>query len=261
MKLVCWNVNGIRSALNKGLAAFVKKERPDFLCLQETKIDESLAPDMADGLPDYNALFSCAHKKGYSGVATFLGERVKEPKDISGRLGKAVFDNEGRTIISKHQAFTLYNLYFPSGTTGDHRQSFKYKYLDFLYAHLKKLSPRERGKLIICGDFNICHKEIDIHHPHEAEKRKLTGFLPDERAWMDRFVELGFVDTFRHVHGPDKQQFTWWSQRSGARKKNLGWRIDYIFVGKSLAKKITAAKILDKVPGSDHCPIVLELKL
>ncbi len=258
MKLISWNVNGLRSVCAKGFIDFVLKEKPDLLCLQEIKIqEEQIKPeDMVP--PGYSVVFSPAKKSGYSGLATFVRAENAIPKAVKG-IGVKEFDSEGRFLITKHKGMLLYNVYIPSGTMGEQRQDFKYKFLDAFEQHLSGLSKGDFSKLVICGDFNICHRDIDIHHPREAEKRQLSGFLPDERKWMDRFTDLGFIDTFRYVQGEVKDIYSWWSYRAGARKKNLGWRIDYFFTAKALAKKIKRADILSQVPGSDHCPIVLEL--
>lgn len=261
MKLISWNVNGLRAVQKKGFAEFVKKEKPDILCLQETKIGRESLDKVDTSLKGYFSHFSSAVKPGYSGVASYFkdGSKVDEKK-IGFGIKEKKFDDEGRFLISHHKDFVLYNIYFPSGTSGEIRQDFKYKFLNKLFKHIEKLPKATRDKLIICGDYNICHKEIDIHHPDKAEKLELSGFLPDERKWMDKFADAGFVDTFRHVNGEKKGIYSWWSYRAGARKKNLGWRIDYFFVADKLKKKIKDAKILTKVEGSDHCPIVLELK-
>jgi len=260
MKLISWNVNGLRSIYTKGFATFVRKEKPDILCVQETKAQEKQLTDSEHSLKDYEPFYSSAKKKGYSGVATYIREHQPHAaKKLRAGIGAKQFDSEGRFLITHHNGLILYNTYFPSGTTGDERQDFKYRFLDRFSKHLTSLPKSQQRKLVVCGDFNICHRPIDIHHPDVAEKREFSGFLPDERKWMDHFTELGFVDCFRLVQGDVKDKYTWWSFRAGSRRKNLGWRIDYFFVSKALAKKVTDAKILNKVTGSDHCPIVLEL--
>lgn len=259
IKLVSWNVNGFRSALSKGLREFLAAEKPDILCLQETKSDQSVFRDERYKLDGYAVHYSCAQKKGYSGVATWLRNGV-EPTAVECGIGVKSFDQEGRFLILRFKDFDLYNTYYPSGTTGEIRQAFKYKFLDALHGHLKKLSPQQRSRIVMCGDFNICHRDVDIHHPDTATKLELSGFLPAERAWMDKFEALGFIDTFRAIHGPDKKIYTWWSFRAGARSKNLGWRIDYIWAGKGLQSKIHEANVYDTVKGSDHCPISLEFE-
>lgn len=261
MKILSWNVNGLRSILTKGFTRVIAEENPDLVCLQETKIQDNHIEAIAADMPPGRWEHSHAVKKGYSGVATLHVSRAAKMLVHERGIGKKNFDSEGRFIISEHPEFTLYNIYFPSGTSGEERQAFKYSFLKAFYRHLSDLTPSKRSRVVLCGDFNICHREIDIHHPAEATKRGLTGFLPDERKWMTSLCELGFVDCFRHVHGDLPHQYTWWTFRAGARKKNLGWRIDYFFVSKALADKITAADILSDVQGSDHCPITLELRL
>lgn len=260
MKLFSWNVNGYRSILAKGLEEFLSTQAPDIVCLQETKIDTQ-AFSALPPLEGYTSYLSSAEKKGYSGVMTIVKNSIKDRiKSHSTTLGNLEFDREGRFSLTEFEDLTLYNIYFPSGTSGDHRQSFKYEFLDYFLSHLQSLPEKKRKNLIICGDFNICHKEIDIHHPKEATKRQLTGFLPEERAWMDKFTENGFTDCYRHLHGEKPHQYTWWTFRAGARGKNLGWRIDYFFVSNELSKQIKQAEILSEVTGSDHCPIFLEIK-
>jgi exodeoxyribonuclease III len=253
MKLISWNVNGLRSVSQKGFLDFVRKEKPDILCLQETKAQERQI-NHEDIVPEeYIAAFSSASKAGYSGVATYIHSQHKSEisKPLTG-IGIRKFDEEGRFLIHRHKHFLLYNVYIPSGTTGDTRQDFKYKFLDVFRRHLTALPKADFSKLIICGDFNICHRDIDIHHPEEATKRGLSGFLPKERKWLDEFIKLGFVDSFRLINGDVKGVYSWWSFRAGARKKNLGWRIDYFLVAKALAKKVRGAAIESTVTGSDH---------
>lgn len=258
MRLICWNINGLRSIVRRGLAEFITIHQPDILCLQEIKIDESSLVSELRQIGSLAGEFSFAAKKGYSGVATYFSDKFKF--ELNSRGIKLVeFDSEGRFLLHKADQFFIYNVYFPSGTTGELRQNFKYKFLDAFLDHIKSLPSEIKDRLIICGDFNICHKPIDIHHPVEAEKRQLSGFLPAERAWMDKFVEAGFVDTFRLINGQKPQAYTWWTFRANARAKNLGWRIDYFFVSAALAKRVKAAGIMEQVAGSDHCPIFLEL--
>lgn len=260
LKLVSWNVNGVRAAYKKGLSDFIRHEQPDILCLQETKARPDQLSEDEISPAGYAAHFASAKKAGYSGVATFFRDKP-QPLSVKTAIGIPAYDDEGRFVITDHGAFKLYNIYFPSGTSGEERQNFKYGFLDDLYAHLKKLPKASRDKIVICGDYNICHKPVDIHHPKQAEKLGLSGFLPDERAWMDRFADLGFVDSFRHVHGPEVSAYSWWSFRANSRAKNLGWRIDYFFVAEALAGKIEGASILPAVQGSDHCPVTLSLAL
>jgi exodeoxyribonuclease III len=260
MKLISWNVNGLRSIEKKGVGDFLIKESPDIFCIQETKIGESQLSSVKIELSGYNPYFSSATKKGYSGVATYINSNLPIEKDNIGfGIGNASFDSEGRVLITNHEDFILYNIYFPSGTMGETRQNFKYGFLSAFYDHIKSLNKSVRERLIICGDFNICHREIDIHHPDKAEKLGLSGFLPEERKWMDAFQALGFIDSFRHIHGDDKDQYTWWTYRAGARGKNLGWRIDYIFISEALRNRLKGANILSSVLGSDHAPVMINL--
>ena len=261
MKLLSWNVNGIRSAHRKGLDDVLATVQPDIVCFQELKAQAEDVEAIASLQQFGSWHFSNAKKRGYSGVATAIRSRkVAQTTSALGVIGHRVLDTEGRWLVTNFPEFCLYNLYFPSGTTGDTRQKFKYRFLSLFLKHLASLSKADRARLVICGDFNICHREIDIHHPETATKRQLTGFLPEERAWMDRFVKLGFTDTFRHIHGDEPHRYTWWSFRAGARKKNLGWRIDYIFVSDAMRSCIRDANILEQISGSDHCPVAVELR-
>ncbi len=261
MKIISWNVNGIRAAEKKGLFDFLAKQKPEILCLQETKIDSSLE-DKLEFLPrGYTTFFSSAVKKGYSGVSTLILDKIlSNLKTNSFALGEKQFDTEGRYLVSEFKDFILYNVYFPSGTTGDLRQKFKYQFLDHFLEHVKSLEDSKRKKLIVCGDFNICHREIDIHHPQTATKNQLSGFLPEERAWFSRFLDSGFNDVFRDLHREKKDCYTWWSYRAGSRGKNLGWRIDYFLVASKFADRIKSAKIFPDVAGSDHCPISIKIE-
>lgn len=262
IKIISWNVNGLRSVFTKGLPEYLAAERPDVLCLQEIKIQPEQLGEI-DSLESYGEWhLSSAQKKGYSGVATLLRSEISGDFKLKARgIGRPEFDSEGRVLVLEHPEFLLYNIYFPSGTSGEERQGFKYDFLSALNKHILALSEAERQKLIILGDVNICHREIDIHHPEEATKKKLTGFLPEERAWFDQFLELGFVDSFRLLNGDKPQQYSWWSFRARAREKNLGWRIDYILVAEALKSRVSAAWLSPQVLGSDHCPIGIELLL
>ena len=257
MKLLCWNLNGIRSAHGKGLQNVLETLDPDIACFQETKAHLEQLPKEIHEKGEWH--FSSAKQRGYSGVATLIRNPAQSPMSVSLGIGEPRFDSEGRFVITEHKDFTLYNIYFPSGTSGELRQAFKYEFLDAVLAHISNLPTKQRERLIITGDFNICHREIDIHHPEIATKRQLTGFLPEERAWMDRFVDAGFIDTFRLIHGDAKDRYTWWSYRANSREKNLGWRIDYFFVSQALRSRVKHAEIFGMVTGSDHCPILLEL--
>lgn len=254
MKIASYNVNGIRAAASKGLFEWLEKENPDVLCVQETKAQ----PDQIDVLSFqslgylYNYMYS-AEKKGYSGVAVF--SKIKPVFYTSG-IGHPLFDSEGRVIRVDFEGVTIVCAYFPSGTTGEVRQAVKMEFLEVFTKYILKLRE-ERPDLIICGDYNICHKPIDINHPERH--LKTSGFLPEEREWFDRFIEHGFVDTFREFN-QEPEQYSWWSFRSGARAKNLGWRIDYHIATESLKQKLKSASILQQIDFSDHSPVLLELK-
>src|SRR3972149_3931766 len=251
MKIVSYNVNGIRAAINKGLLDWLKKTDADVVCLQEIKaMPEQLNKEVHDQLHDFTFWYP-AQKKGYSGVAIFS---KKKPDHVEYRCGIKKYDDEGRTIRADFGNVSVMSVYFPSGTSGDERQDFKYEFLDDFQNYIDKLK-KKRPNLIICGDYNICHKPIDIHNP--VSNANSTGFLPEEREWLDRFFKSGFVDTFR-CFNPEPHNYTWWTFRFNARARNLGWRIDYQAVSSSLEKALKRALILPEAKHSDHCPTVLE---
>lgn len=253
MKLISYNVNGIRSAINKGFVDWLKKENPDVIGLQEIKAQEKdINPAIFEDL-GYELYWFPAVKKGYSGVAIFT--KVK-PQSVKYGMGLSKYDDEGRLIQLDFEDFSFLSSYFPSGTTGDVRQDFKYEFLDDIYGYMQDLR-RERPKLILSGDYNICHKPIDIHNP--VSNKNSSGFLPEERAWMDKFTGSGFIDTFRHFN-QDPHQYTWWSFRANSRAKNLGWRIDYHMATQEMQNKLKSAVILPDIIHSDHCPIGLEIE-
>ncbi len=255
MRVISYNVNGIRAAINKGLIDWLKTDPADVVCVQETKaqkdnVDHRLFHDI--GYQDY---WFSAQKKGYSGVAVFT--RIK-PDHVEYGNGHGPSDEEGRIIQLDFKGVRLINAYFPSGTSGDERQAFKYKWLDAFYTWLNKLK-KKHPKLILCGDYNIAHTEIDIHDP--KGNKNSSGFLPDERKWMDKFFKNGWVDTFRVYH-PEPHRYSWWSQRfPSVRLQNKGWRIDYINVTDPLKKSLKNADIFPEVKHSDHCPVFLDIKI
>jgi exodeoxyribonuclease III len=253
MKIISYNVNGIRAALTKGFADWVKEENPNILCLQEVKAlkkQVDLTPFEELG---YEVYWMPAEKKGYSGVAILTKPK---PKHVEMGCGYEAYDMEGRVIRADFEDFSIMNVYMPSGSSGDVRQSFKMQWLDDFYQYVNELK-QEIPNLIICGDYNICHKAIDIHNP--SRNKNTSGFLPEEREWMDKFTESGFIDTFRYFND-EPHQYSWWSYRANSRKKNLGWRIDYHFATESLKDRLKGASILNDVVHSDHCPVVVELK-
>lgn len=253
MKIISYNINGIRAALKKGLLEWMEEEAPDVICFQEMKahldqIDKSIFEDLG-----YHIYWFPAEKKGYSGVAILT---KVEPTNVVYGMDMEKYDIEGRLLRLDFGDITLINTYMPSGTTGDVRQNFKYEWLDDFFSFIENLK-KERHKLIICGDFNICHKEIDIHNP--VSNKKSSGFLPEERAWVSKFINSGFVDAFRHFD-ESPHNYTWWSYRAGARKRNLGWRIDYFMVSEPVVTNLKDSKILAEVIHSDHCPLSLEIE-
>ncbi|HND86139.1 MAG TPA: exodeoxyribonuclease III [Pseudobdellovibrionaceae bacterium] len=253
LKLITWNVNGIRACYKKNLMDFVRTEQPDIICLQETKAHlEQVEPEV-QGLGFPNFYWSSAEKKGYSGVATFCQH---EPTSVARGMGIKEYDREGRFVITEHEKFTLFNIYFPNGGSGDERHQFKQRFLADLYDHLKALLLQGK-QLIVVGDYNVAHREMDVYDPVRLSKE--SGFLPEERAWFDRFLQLGFIDCFRHFHPDEKDRYSWWSYRELARISNRGWRIDYVCVSKGLEKNLVKAEILDDIEGSDHCPVLVEL--
>ncbi len=252
MKIISFNLNGIRSAINKGFYDWLKNESPDILCVQETKAQESqIEVDKFKEL-GYHSIIHSAVKPGYSGVAIFS---KKQADFVQIGIGIEEFDYEGRLIRADFGDFTQINSYFPSGTMGDVRQEVKYAYLDAVQNYVNELK-KERPNIVLSGDYNICHKEIDISNP--KTKKGVSGFLPEERQWMTDFLESGFIDSFR-VFDQSPEKYTWWSYRAGARKKNLGWRIDYHMVSEPMRDKLISASIQNEVVMSDHCPIVVEL--
>ncbi|MBX2951556.1 MAG: exodeoxyribonuclease III [Leadbetterella sp.] len=254
MKVITFNVNGIRSALNKGLREWLIRENPDILCLQEIKLAETELVEPVFTDLGFHCYWYPAVKRGYSGVAILSKITVNQ---IVKGSGHELSDAEGRVILARYDRFQLVSAYFPSGTMGDVRQEVKYRFLDDFYTYAASL--KEEGlPLLICGDVNICHTEIDIHNPRS--NANTSGFLPAERAWMGKFIDTGFVDTFRYKV-KDPHHYTWWSYRAGARGKNLGWRIDYIFAANMEPDALQNVQIHADVVMSDHCPVSLDLNL
>ena len=254
MRIVTFNLNGFRSAADKGLSEWIKNHDADIYCFQEIKMDTSLHGLAKALFPDYHCYLYSAQKKGYSGVGVIS---KKAPLEVVYGCGEDLFDQEGRSILLHYDDFSLLNTYYPSGTQGDERQKVKDRFLDHMTDYLQK-TLKETKNLIHTGDFNICHLDIDIHNP--SKQQNTSGFLPHERAWFSAMLELGFTDSFRHVN-KDPHHYTWWSYRAGARAKNLGWRIDYQLVSEGLKDKISDHKIWSEIVMSDHCPTELTLEL
>jgi exodeoxyribonuclease-3 len=253
MKIVTWNINGIRAGYRKGALDWVWRRKPDALCLQEIKARPEQLREEQRNPKGYTAIWNPAERAGYSGVATFLRKPVEE---ISLGLDATRFDMEGRVISTLHPGFRLLNVYVPSGASGRQRVEFK---LEF-YARLLEVCDgyhRRGGHLILCGDINTAHQPIDLKNARQ--NRKTSGFLPEEREWVQRFLDHGFVDIYRALY-PDRVQYTWWTTRLAARERGIGWRIDYFLVSKPLVRRVRDVIIHDGVQGSDHCPVELLLQ-
>ena len=252
MRIVSWNVNGLRALLKKGFLSFINDYQPDIIGIQETKLQESQIPREIIELETYHKYWSFADRAGYSG--TCLLTKIK-PQKITFDIEDKKFSYEGRIIQAEYTDFVLLNIYFPNGQKNDERLNFKLQFYDQFLTHIKNISKTGKN-IIIIGDFNTAHKEIDLAHPKANEK--YSGFLPIERAWMDKFIESGYIDTFRYL---DKRphQYTWWTYRLNAREKNIGWRIDYCFVNTDFCSKVKSSFIYNEVMGSDHCPVGIEL--
>ncbi len=253
MKIITWNVNGLRAWLNKGCWDWITAQNADIICLQEIKArPDQLTAEQHMLLAGYTPVWNPATRPGYSGTATF----VRTPVNGT-RLGldDDRFDNEGRVTQTVHKVFRLFNIYFPNGGSSNERVPYK---LDF-YARLLELCDDLHAKgenIILTGDFNTCHQEIDLRNPKQNQKS--TGFMPEEREWVARYLEHGFVDIFRARY-PDREQYTWWAAWGGARARNVGWRLDYYLISPGLAERVREVVIYDEVLGSDHCPVMLEI--
>ena len=253
MRLISWNVNGIRAAAKSGLLDVLRGTGADALCLQETRAHPDQVVSSLREPEGYSTFWAFAERRGYSGVALF--SRVL-PVEVTTGLGIPRFDAEGRVLIARYPQFLLFNVYFPNGKMNPERLQYK---LDFYEDFLSRLVDlRRRGeRIVVCGDYNTAHKEIDLAHP--KNNVKVSGFLPQEREWMDRLAAHGFVDTYRMFHS-DGGHYTWWDMKTHARERNIGWRLDYFFVSDNLAGAVRDAAILPEVGGSDHCPVSLTLE-
>lgn len=254
VKIVSYNVNGIRAAIRKDWLTWLATEAPDVICLQEIKAtpDQLLVELALIEELGYQHYWYPAEKKGYSGTAILT---KLNPIHVEYGCGHEDYDKEGRMIRADFEGFSVMSAYFPSGTTGDVRQGFKYRFLDDFQSYVTQLR-QEKPKLIVSGDYNICHRAIDIHNP--KSNANSSGFLPAEREWMENFINSGFTDSFRDLN-PDPHHYSWWSFRANSRAKNLGWRIDYNMVSSALSPQIAGAHLLPNVVHSDHCPVVLQL--
>lgn len=249
-----WNVNGLRAIIQKDFIKTIQAEKPDFLCLQETKLQEHQIPKELDALTGYQRYWSHAERKGYSGTLTMA---AFEPLKTEYAIGVEEFDTEGRIVMNEYEKFVLYNIYFPNGQQGEERLDYKLRFYDRFFEVMQE--KRRTGKMIIvAGDYNTAHHPIDLARPKENEKT--SGFLPIEREWLDKIVKHGWVDTFRHFH-PEPHRYSWWSYRAGARVRNVGWRIDYFFVDQEHLSWVKDADIRDDVMGSDHCPVTLKISI
>ncbi|MXV49732.1 exodeoxyribonuclease III [Pedobacter sp. HMF7647] len=253
MKIVTYNVNGIRSAINKNWLSWLQAVDADIVCLQEIKCSpDQLMDILLIEQMGYEHYWNPAEKKGYSGTAIFT---KKSPNRVEYGCGIGDYDREGRVLRADFDNFSVMSTYFPSGSSGDERQAFKYRFLDDFQEYIDHLKI-EFPKLIISGDLNICHRAIDIHNP--KSNANSSGFLPAEREWMEEFLNSGYIDTFRHFN-PEPHNYTWWSFRANSRAKNLGWRIDYNLASSDLKDNLKRAVILPEAKHSDHCPVLLEL--
>jgi len=251
--IISYNVNGIRAAERKGLSNWMANENPDIICLQEVKANvEQASLDLYKEL-GYHISWHAAEKKGYSGVAIFSKTK---PNHVEIGCGIEKYDVEGRVIRADYDNFSVMSVYMPSGSSGDVRQSFKMQWLADFNNYIRQLK-KEIPRLIISGDYNICHRAIDIHDP--VRNKNSSGFLPEEREWMSNFLSEGFTDSFRHKYPEKENEYSWWSYRANARNNNKGWRIDYQLVSHNLEAQLTGAEILQNVKHSDHCPVKLLL--
>lgn len=253
MKIVSYNVNGIRAAIGKGLMQWIQEYNPDVVCFQELKATTDKIPLMEFEMMGYHHYWFPAQKKGYSGVGIITKQ---EPDNVVYGMDNTLYDNEGRFLRADFGDLSIVSVYHPSGSSGDERQEFKMQWLDFFRSYVNNLRSA-RPKLLLSGDYNICHEAIDIHDP--KGNAKSSGFLPEEREWMSQFLNDGYVDSFRHLN-KEPGNYSWWSYRFNARGQNKGWRIDYHIVTDNLTSNIVDASIIPQAVHSDHCPIMIELK-
>ena len=255
MKLISWNVNGLRAVVNKGFKEFFKEINADIFCIQETKMQEAqLDENILEIFEGYNAYWNSAEKKGYSGTAIFTKQK---PLNVTYGIGKEEHDKEGRVITLEFEKFYIVNIYTPNSKRELERLDYRQLWEDEIRAYLLKL--KENKSVVMCGDLNVAHTEIDLKNP--KTNRKNAGFTDEERAKMTELLNAGFVDTYRYKYPEVEGKYSWWSYMFHAREKNAGWRIDYFIVSENLKDKIEDAKILDDIYGSDHCPVELDLNI
>lgn len=253
VKIISWNVNGLRALHRKGRWGDVFEHAPDVVCLQETKAEATQLPEEVRKVPGYHAYFSSSKtKKGYSGTATYS---KAQPKTIRHGMGISRFDEEGRLVRADFDDFILFNVYFPNGGMGPERLKYKLDFYDAFLKHIEIL--RKEKPIIFCGDINTAHEAVDLARPKENETS--TGFLPEERAWIDEVLNLGYIDTFRHFYPTREKTYSYWDTKTRARDRNVGWRIDYVFISSELLPRLKRAFVLSEVYGSDHCPVGIEL--
>ncbi|HOV81816.1 MAG TPA: exodeoxyribonuclease III [Methanothrix sp.] len=259
IRLLSWNVNGLRAVYRKGFLEWLKRDRPDILALQETKVAPGRVPAELQNIEGYLTYFGSGQRSGRDGVALFSRVRPEGPRPLSVKYSLEIegFDDEKRAIVADYGDFLLFNVYFPNGKASKEKLAYKLEFYDLFLEHIIRLQSQGRS-IVICGDVNTAHKEIDLARPKANEK--ISGFLPEERAWMDRLVESGFADTFRIFH-KEGGNYSWWDLKTKARERNVGWRIDYFFVSRDLSERVRSAFILKDVAGADHCPVGIELEI
>ncbi|MBK8845816.1 MAG: exodeoxyribonuclease III [Bacteroidetes bacterium] len=253
MKIITYNVNGIRAAITKGWMDWLKSTQADIVCLQEIKAQPEQLDLPAFEKLGYHHYWHAAEKKGYSGVCILTKQK---PDKVEVGCNIKDYDMEGRVLRADYGDVSVISVYVPSGSSGQERQDYKMVWIADFKNYINELK-KKRKKLIICGDYNICHRAIDIHNP--VSNAKSSGFLPEEREWMEQFIQSGFIDSFRYFN-PEPHHYTWWTYRFSAREKNLGWRIDYALVSSTLEKSLNSCRILPEAKHSDHCPVMLEVE-
>ncbi len=253
MKIISWNVNGLRAAVKKGFVDYIKTENPDIICVQETKLQVEQIPAEVSALTDYHQYWACAEKKGYSGTALFSKQK---PLQVLDTLGEKIWDREGRTLIAEFTDFVLINTYYPNGQMNETRLAYKLAFYDHIIKIFNKYTAAGK-KLLFCGDVNTAHNPIDLARPKANEKT--SGYLRIERDWLDKICAQGYIDTFRHFF-PETVKYSWWSYRASARARNVGWRLDYFFCNPQMLNQIENAFIRNEQTGSDHCPVGVIIK-